>query len=173
MATLPSEEREDMPYYCPVCGAELTPEFAAELSAELSAEAEPPRYDAPCHVCRSLLWCPKRMTDGIVILDVIPGRTPEHAEVIRLAESLERTGRAPRVIVDLSRFELLSSAFVSRLVMLNKGVKRAKGRLVLCGLRQFVRETFVRTRLDTIIDVLDDEKAARASLQSTPIASPA
>ncbi len=161
MATLPSEKREDMPYYCPVCGAELT------------AEAEPPRYDAPCHVCRSLLWCRKRMINGIVTLDVIPGRTPEHAEVIRLAESLARSGRVPRVLVDLSRFELLSSAFVSRLVMLNKGVRRANGRLVLCGLRRFVRDTFVRTRLDTIIEVFDDEETAWASLQSTPIASPA
>jgi len=113
------------------------------------------------------------MINGIVTLDVIPGRTPEHAEVIRLAESLARSGRVPRVLVDLSRFELLSSAFVSRLVMLNKGVRRANGRLVLCGLRRFVRDTFVRTRLDTIIEVFDDEETAWASLQSTPIASPA
>jgi len=114
------------------------------------------------------LWCRKTTSGEFTILDVIPGRTPEHGEVLRVAESLARAGRVPRVLVDLSRFDLLSSAFVSRLVMLNKGILRANGRLVLFGLRQFVRDTFVRTRIDSIIEVFDDEQTARTSLQSEP-----
>lgn len=88
--------------------------------------------------------------------------------MLRVAETLARSGSVPRVLVDLSRFDLLSSAFVSRLVVLNKGVQRANGRLALFGLRQFVRDTFVRTRLDSVIEVFDDKETAQASLLSEP-----
>lgn len=54
-------KKRDETQYCPVCGAEL------------AVEAESPRYDAPCRVCRSLLWCRKTKSGEITILDVIPG----------------------------------------------------------------------------------------------------
>ena len=160
MASAPSEKCVELPYHCAVCGVKL------------AAEADTLRYDAACRGCRSLLWCRRRTVGDVVVLDVIPGRTPEHGEVVRVAESLVRLGGPPRVVVDLSRFDLISSAFVAALVVLNRATQRAKGKLVLCGMRRFVRDTFVRTKLDTVIEVSDDEKSARARLQSAQLTSP-
>jgi len=104
------------------------------------------------------------MVDEVVVLDVLPKITLEHADIEPLVRSLVRSGGPPHVVVDLSRIDLISSLLVAKLVVLNKQVKRAKGRLSLCGLREVVREVFASTKLDTIIEVLDDEEAALASL---------
>jgi anti-sigma B factor antagonist len=89
--------------------------------------------------------------------------TPEHADVERLCDSLTGAGSTPRVIVDLSDVELVGSAFTARLIALNKRMRAAGGRLVLCGLCPFVRDTFRGSRLDRVFEVADDEQAALAS----------
>jgi len=150
----PPRKRGDVPYQCPVCGATL----AADLAL--------PVLDAPCPDCGYPLWCCKRMVDDVVVLDVIPGGTPGHGQVMRVADSLVRSGDAPRVVVNLSRFDLMNSAFVARLVALNKRVRSAKGRFVLCGLNRLVWETFVGARLDKLFEVSDDQESALARVQA-------
>jgi anti-anti-sigma factor len=104
------------------------------------------------------------MVDDIVVLGVIPGRTPEHAEIERLADSLVSSGRAACVVVELSALDFMSSAFIARLVALNKRMQAAERRLILCGLHPFVREAFHDSRLERVFEISDDLEAALASL---------
>jgi anti-anti-sigma factor len=104
------------------------------------------------------------MLDDVAILHVVAGRTPEHAEIERLADSLISSGGVPRVVVDLSALDFMSSAFIARLVALNKRIQAANGRAILCGLHPFVREAFHDSRLERVFDISDDQEAALASL---------
>jgi anti-anti-sigma factor len=98
----------------------------------------------------------------VVILDVLPGRVP--ADVDRLADALAGTCEAPRVIVNLSGIDLVSSLFLARLLVLRRRIQREEGRFILCSAQPLVRMTLASTKLDTIFEVADDEKAALASL---------
>ena len=147
----PSDRSEEAAYSCPVC------------DTRIAGAPAPPPFDAPCPDCGYMLWCRKKMMGGVAVLHVVPGRTPEHGEVEQLGEALERPGGGPRVIVELSALDFMSSAFIARLVALNKRIRAAGGKLVLCGLHPFVREAFHDSRLERIFEIADDEKAALAS----------
>ncbi|MBC8874384.1 MAG: STAS domain-containing protein [Planctomycetes bacterium] len=148
-----SEKIEKSLYRCPVCNAKLA--------------IEPPRppHDAPCSACGHPLWCRKRLVEDVVVLDVMRGRTPEHTDAVRLAKSLVGREGIPRVVVDLSELDFVTSAFVARLVDLNKRIRAAKGKLVLCGMDHLlVWDAFYSTNLYKIFDISENEEAALASL---------
>ena len=85
------EKRAGPSYRCPVC------------DVMLAAEPALPAYDAPCPDCGYRLWCRKRKVGDVVVLSVLPDRTPEHSELERLAESFLRRRDVLRVVVDLRR----------------------------------------------------------------------
>lgn len=145
------EQSEEMSYLCPVC--------------DTNVATEPPSrpHDAPCPDCGYPLWCCKRMINDVAVMYVIPGSTPEHTDIERLADSLVRSGQAARVIVETSALDFMSSAFIARLVALNKRTRAANGRLILCGLHPFVREAFHDSRLERVFEIADDLGAALAS----------
>lgn len=135
-------------YQCPVCGARL------------GAETAKPPYNARCRRCGYYLWCRKRMVGDVVVLDALPGGIP--ADVERLADSLAAT-EAPRVVLDLSRLDLLGSLYLARLLVLHRRIQRDKGRLILCCLHPMVVEALTFTKLDSIFEVAADQEAALAS----------
>lgn len=138
--------------HCPLCSVVLPP------------GTRTPPFNAPCPQCGYTLWCLKRTVGDVVILDVIPGIPPEHEDIERVAETLVRPGPLTRIVVNMSDLELISSVSAARLVALNKRVRAAKGRLVLCGMSRLVRETFEGCRLDRLFEISDDVEAALASL---------
>jgi anti-sigma B factor antagonist len=156
----PSQKRADLLYRCPVC------------NVRLSAEPALPAYDAPCPDCGSSLWCGRSTVDGVVLLHILPDRTPEHADIERLTASLVTSTSVPRIVLDLSNLEFITSALMARLIVLNKHVRGVKGRLVLCGLSPLVLEVFCRTRLETLFEVLDTVPDALDTLQSPPSSGP-
>jgi anti-anti-sigma factor len=111
-------------------------------------------------------WYRKSRIDGAVVLSLAPEELPEDHEVQFLARSLGRTGGIPRAVVDLSHFDIISSSWMARLLLLRKRIEAAKGRLVLCGLSPLVRETFSYTRLDTLFEILDTVADAVRTLNS-------
>ena len=110
------------------------------------------------------MWCCKTTIDGVIVLCLMPGITPDLEQIDRLCETLKDVEGIPSVIVDLSAIDLPSTALAARLVAFNKRILVANGRLVLCGLNPFVRETYEGCRLDKIFDMRDDQQAALASL---------
>jgi anti-anti-sigma factor len=86
-------------------------------------------------------------------LDVLPQRTPEPEDVTLVVDSLTRGGAAPCVIVNLAQLDTVDSAFVARLVSMNKQIRASGGRLILSGLSTVVREVFGQLRLDRAFEI--------------------
>jgi anti-anti-sigma factor len=97
------------------------------------------------------------MHHGDVILEAMPGRTPEPWEVDQVITALARQSREGRVIFDLSLLDVVSSSLIARLVTLSKEVRSLGGEFYISGLRPVVRETFDRLRLDRVFEILDTE----------------
>jgi len=134
----------DSPYRCCVCGHVLPyhPAFSA---------------DDACLECGSLLWCVQRDNGGEVPLEVLPGRTPSVEDIASLCHSLLARDVVPHVIVDLSALDVINSALVAMLVLLNKRLHAAAGTLQLTGLSEVVREVFFRFKLDSLFDIVELE----------------
>jgi len=69
-----------------------------------------------------------------------------------------------RLVVDLTKLEYISSAGLRVLLMGAKRLKNEEGRLVLCGLRDHIREVFEVSGFLDILTVVDDEDAALAAV---------
>lgn len=149
-----SDEGRQLPSLCPLCGVKLAPHRMLPI---------PPM---PCVECGYFLWCHSRILGDVVVLDVLPDRTPEQADIQRLADSLLDTKDAPRVVVNLARLDRITSLLIAKLIGLNRRIHHAEGALVLCGMRQFVRETFISTKLNTLFEIADDEETALDGLLS-------
>lgn len=84
----------------------------------------------------------------------------------KTAPVLERVARARlkdgdvHLAVDLGRCQLVTSIGLAVFLRLDKSLAAAKGKMVLFGLRPMVREIFEKTRLDTVLNLVDDEAAA-------------
>ena len=148
MKTFYGKNVEETSCQCPVCGNVL-PHLAAL-----------PPFDAPCSECGSYLWCRCRASGGEVVLEALPGRTPEPWEVDRVVEALARHSPEGRVVFDLSLLDIVSSSLIARLVTLSKDVRSLGGEFYLSGLRPVVRETFDRLRLDRVFEILDNNEQA-------------
>lgn len=138
-----NENPSDATYRCPICGSSL------------SSEPALPQYDAPCSQCGYFLWCRERCSAGVVALDVLPQRTPKPWDIVRLVEALVARGAHVRVVADLSRLDLVDSAFIARLMSLNKLLQASAGRLALTGLCAHIRETFGYLRLDRAFEIVE------------------
>ena len=116
-------------------------------------------YDAPCRDCGCVPWCLKRVLDGRALLCALPNRTPEDADIQRLADSLLCSDDVESVVVDLSQVNTVNSLFLARLLALNKRLQPLKGTLSVSRLSPIVREIFRRTHFDTLLDVVEDKSS--------------
>lgn len=148
------EQRTAPLYRCPVC------------DVMLAAEPALPTYDPPCPDCGCRLWCRKRKVGDVFVLSVLPDRTPELADIERLVESLERSSRVLRVVVDLSDLDIINSAMMARLISIKRRVLDARGKLMLCGLSPYVQTVFARTRIESLFEIVDTAMVAVSTLAS-------
>jgi anti-anti-sigma factor len=127
---------------CCVCGAVLPyhPVFSV---------------DHDCPACGSSIWCFQRDNGDEVILEVLPERTPALEDIDRLLQSLLRSRDVPHVTIDLSALDIVNSALVAMLVLMNKRIRAAGGTLRLCELTPVVLEIFRRFKLHTLFDIVD------------------
>lgn len=147
----PSEEDKKLSYRCPVC------------HEKIASHLVPPDT---CPDCGYFLWCRSKIADNADILDVLTDRTPEQADIQRLADSLAESRDVPRVVVDLSSLDRVTSLLMAKLLVLDRRMRCAEGALVLCGMQPVVRLAFVSTKLDTVFKIADDEDKALAGLLS-------
>jgi anti-anti-sigma factor len=147
MNPLDADHLEQLSYQCPVCGNPL-PHLAPA-----------PPFDAPCSECGSVLWCRRRVSPEHLVLEALPSGTPEPWQVEQVVESLLSSGRASRVVLDLSHLNYVSSSFVARLVTMNRRIRATGGRLVLCGLHPVAYEIFQQFRLDKLFEILPEDRS--------------
>jgi anti-anti-sigma factor len=74
-------------------------------------------------------------------------------------------GGAPRLVIDLSKLEYVSSAGLRVLLLVARKVQQAQGKLALFGLAPGVREVFSISGFDTIFTVRDDAATATAAVR--------
>jgi anti-anti-sigma factor len=65
-----------------------------------------------------------------------------------------------KILLDLSRVDYACSDVINKFVFLNKRVREKGGRLKLCGICPYVREILAITKLDTILDIAENEAGA-------------
>ena len=71
----------------------------------------------------------------------------------------------PRLAIDMSRLEYISSAGLRVLLVVAKKVQQAKGKVVLFGLGPNVREVFSISGFDKIFSIQSDVAAAVAAVR--------
>ena len=91
---------------------------------------------------------------------LLPNVDPERANIQRVGKKLLDSRSAPRIIVNLSGVDWISSTFVSELLQLRKMVHAADGKLILCGLHPVVREVIHISKLESLFGFAEDEEGA-------------
>jgi stage II sporulation protein AA (anti-sigma F factor antagonist) len=71
----------------------------------------------------------------------------------------------PRLVLDLTEMDYISSAGLRVLLKLAKQIQKAKGKVVLFGLRPNVREVFSISAFDRIFSIHNDRAAAVAAIR--------
>jgi anti-anti-sigma factor len=71
----------------------------------------------------------------------------------------------PRLAIDLSKLEYISSAGLRVLLLVARKVQQAGGKMALFGLTPGVREVFSISGFDTIFTVRDDAAAATEAVR--------
>jgi anti-sigma B factor antagonist len=66
------------------------------------------------------------------------------------------------LLLNFANVEFLSSAALNKLIILDKKVKSAAGKMRLCNLRPEIFEVFAITRLNTVFDIKPNENEALA-----------
>src|SRR5438270_6306903 len=74
-----------------------------------------------------------------------------------------------QIVVNLAATDLLPSLAVGKLVMLNRKIQAAKGRLALCELSPYVQENLERTRLSALFQICATEAEAVRSFTAGPV----
>lgn len=142
-----AEMPDDAARRCPICDAPLKTDLLGT-------------GDVACAACGHMVWFRKRCVEGITILDVTSGTIAINTDIKRVSEALLGGGAHPNVVLNLSSLKFISSAFVAGMIALQKRVRAAGGRLILCGMHPIVRETLHGARLDTFFDIQDNEQEA-------------
>ncbi len=132
---------------CPVCDAPL------RVGTFRSGETV-------CGKCGHVIWYQKRMVDDVAIIDAISGIVAINTDIERVSKSLIAEPAKAHVILNLSYLKFISSAFVAGMIALQKRIRAAEGRLILCGMHPIVRETLHGARLDTYFEICESEQDA-------------
>ena len=69
-----------------------------------------------------------------------------------------------QLLLDFGNVERLSSAVLGQVVALERAVRRAGGKPVLCGVRPDLADVLIITRLDKYLDLYPSEEEALQSL---------
>jgi anti-sigma B factor antagonist len=109
----------------------------------------------------------------VTVVRFVDRRILDEANIQEMGQELfqivEEQGKK-QLLLNFSGVEFLSSAALGKLITLDKRVKGHSGKLMLSNIRPEIYEVFKITRLNTTLDIKDDEAdalAAFAALQAT------
>jgi anti-sigma B factor antagonist len=91
-----------------------------------------------------------------------PGLLDESAllEISRELVQVVESSPAPRILLDFTGVQRLSSAALGALVTLNEKVRHQEGQLRLACIDPMIREVFAITKLDSVLRIHDDAVTA-------------
>ena len=103
------------------------------------------------------------LVEGIILVCFTTPRIVQEEDIQATFEQLQRLvdekpGR--EYVLDFRKVQFLSSSVLGRLILLQKKVASAGGRLVLCGIAKEIFEVFKITKLDKVFTIKEDVKGA-------------
>jgi len=108
----------------------------------------------------------KQERDGDVVIVRLSGRLDSGAATAAEEQlSTALAGEPPRLAIDMSGLDYISSAGLRVLLVLAKKVQQQKGKVALGGLLANVREVFAVSGFDTILAIEPDPAAAIAAVR--------
>ncbi|HEY1797886.1 MAG TPA: STAS domain-containing protein [Stellaceae bacterium] len=107
----------------------------------------------------------ERDNDGDVAIFRLSGRFDSAAAGFAEGGLGSAVTGTPRLVLDLSGLDYISSAGLRVILVLARKVQQAAGKLALFGLRPTVREVFTVSGFDTIISIQPDAAAALAQVR--------
>ena len=101
--------------------------------------------------------------DGVLVIRILENATINEGQATALRQSLYpmiQTTVAPRVAIDLSVIDYVSSTGIALLIGTKRRVEAGLGKLVLFGLHHDVLELFQVMKLVGLFEIANDESAA-------------
>jgi anti-sigma B factor antagonist len=101
--------------------------------------------------------------EGIILARFTASRIVEEEDIQATFEQLQRILEergAQEFVLDFRKVQFLSSAVLGRLILLQKKVGSAKGRMILCAIDPQILEVFKITKLDKAFTIKEDAEAA-------------
>jgi anti-sigma B factor antagonist len=99
----------------------------------------------------------------VTVVNFVDKKILEEQNIQNIGEQLfalvEQDGLS-KLLLNFSNVEYLSSAALGKLITLNKKVKDAAGKLILCDISPQIYEVFEITRLDKFFRIEKDEQTA-------------
>ena len=83
----------------------------------------------------------------------------------QIAAALPNDGSPIRVVVDFSDVGLISSTFLSKLILLQRRVDQSRGKLRLCEMSPIIQQVFRTSNLDRLFKIDRDQRTAIESFQ--------
>ena len=99
-------------------------------------------------------------SEDVAVVRFVDRRILDAANIEELGDELfglVETDDRKQLLLNFTGVEFLSSAALNKLIILDKKVKSNGGKLVLCELRQEIKEVFAITRLDQLFTIKDSE----------------
>jgi anti-anti-sigma factor len=110
-----------------------------------------------------------RVNDGVTVVRFLRRTILDPLAIEAIGERLNEAlagQAAPRVLIDFSRVESVTSAMIGRFLTLHQQVEAAGGRLAFCGVGPFLQQIFALCGIPAGIPVHADEATATASLRA-------
>ena len=83
----------------------------------------------------------------------------------QIAAALPNDGSPIRLVVDFSDVSLISSTFLSKLILLQRRIDGTRGKLRLCEMSPMIEQVFRTSNLDRLFKIDRDQPTAISSFQ--------
>jgi anti-sigma B factor antagonist len=108
-------------------------------------------------------------SDGIKVVRFLDRQLFDERTVREAAEeiaaALPNDGTPIRLVIDFSDVNLISSTFLSKLILLQRRVDSTAGRLRLCEMSPLIQQVFRTSNLDRLFKIDRDQRSAVESFQ--------
>ena len=94
-------------------------------------------------------------SESVVLVNL--AQEPDMSEELRTIIEISNSRGDCEVVIDLSSVDIITSSNIAKLLKLRKILQDCGHRLVLCGLKQQMKNIFLVTGLDGVFEFVDDK----------------
>ena len=93
--------------------------------------------------------------DGVKVVTISGSLNQHGVDTVESAFS-EATGSSSRLVVDLSKVDVVNTPAIAMFLGAHRMVKQTGGRLIFTGVKGLVEDLLHRCRLDTVLTIVPD-----------------